>query len=169
MRGKTTSMSLISEFKEFINRGNVMDMAVGVIIGGAFTTVVTSLTSNIIDPLIKLATGSAEVPSFLAIAVPGTDVAIDFSAFISAVINFLIVAAVVFVIVKAFNKAQNLGAGLTEGITKKLTGKDGEEVEVEMLPPVCPFCLEEVKEGATRCPHCAGELPEPAAPTPKVA
>ena len=57
-------MSLISEFKEYINRGNVMDMAVGVIIGGAFTGVVTSLTSNIIDPVIKLATGSAEVPSF---------------------------------------------------------------------------------------------------------
>ena len=162
-------MGLISEFKEFINRGNVLDMAVGVIIGGAFTGVVTSFTSNIIDPVIKLATGSAEVPSFLAIAVPGTDVSIDFSAFISAVINFLIVAAVVFAIVKAFNKAQNLGAGLTKGITKKVLKKDGEEVEVEMLPPTCPFCLEEVKEGATRCPHCAGEFAEPAAPAPKEA
>lgn len=103
----------------------------------------------------------------LTIPVPGTESGIDFSAFISAIINFLIVAVVVFVIVKAFNQAQSLGSGLAKGLMSKIVGKDGEEVEVEMVPPTCPFCLEEVKEGATRCPHCAGELPAPAAPTPK--
>ena len=160
-------MSLVSEFKDFINRGNVMDMAVGVIIGGAFTSIVTSLTNDIINPLIKLVSGSGTEISGLTIPVPGTENGIDFSSFISAIINFLIVAIVVFFIVKAFNKAQNLGSGLTKGLTSKVLGKDGEEIEIEMVPPTCPFCLEEVKEGATRCPHCSGEFPEPAAPTPK--
>ena len=74
-----------------------------------------------------------------------------------------------FAVVKAFNKAQNLGGDLSKGLISKVAGKDGEEVEIEMLPPTCPFCLEEIKEGAIRCPHCAGALPEPAAPKPKEA
>lgn len=160
-------MSLVSEFKEFINRGNVMDMAVGVIIGGAFTSIVTSLTNDIINPLIKLVTGGGTEVAGLTIPVPGTENGIDFSAFISAVINFLIVALVVFFIVKAFNQAQSIGPGLAKGLVGKATGKDGEVVEVEMVPLACPFCLEEVKEGATRCPHCAGEFEAPAVPTPK--
>ena len=144
---------LLNEFKDFINRGNVMDLAVGVIIGGAFTSIVTALTQNIINPLIAvIAGGGADQISGLVI--PGTD--IDFGAFISACINFLIVAAVVFFLVKAVNNLQNVG-------TKVLGKKDG--VETVEKPPVCPFCLEEVKAGATRCPHCAGELPEPAKPT----
>ena len=75
-------MSLISEFKDFINRGNVMDMAVGVIIGGAFTSIVTSLTNDIINPLIKLVTGGGTEVAGLTIPVPGTENGIDFSAFI---------------------------------------------------------------------------------------
>ena len=106
---------LLKEFQEFINRGNVMDMAIGVIIGGAFTAIVTSLTDNIIT-----------------------------------VINFLIVAAIVFAMVKALNKAQDLG--------NKLAHKQPEE---EPAPaPVCPFCLEEVNPGATKCCHCGSELPK---------
>lgn len=168
-------MSLVSEFKEFINRGNVMDMAVGVVVGSAFTAIVASLTSDIVEPAIKLITGGGTEISGLTIPVPGTDNGIDFSAFLSAIINFLIVAFVLFLVVKAFNKAQNLGGDLTKGLTKtvltKVVGKDGveEEVEVEMAPPTCPFCLEEIKEGATRCPHCAGALPEPAKPRAKEA
>ena len=145
---------LLEEFKTFIARGNVMDLAIGVIIGGAFTSIVTSLTDDIINPLISvIAGGGADAVSGLV--VPGTD--IDFGSFISAIINFLIVAAVVFALVKAINQAQNLGA--------KVTGH-GKEKAPEEKPPTCPFCLEEVKAGATRCPHCAGELPAPAAPTP---
>ena len=169
-------MSFVSEFKEFINRGNVMDMAVGVVVGGAFTAIVTSLTTNIIDPLIKFVTGGGGTEiSGLVIPVPGSDTGIDFGAFISAIINFLIVAFVLFLVLKAFNKAQNLGGDLTKGLANtvmtKVIGEDGveKEVEVEMVPPTCPFCLEEIKEGATRCPHCAGALPEPAKPTPKEA
>lgn len=138
----------LAEFKEFINRGNVMDLAVGVIIGGAFTSIVTALTTNIINPLISvIAGGGADTISGLV--VPGTD--IDFGAFISACINFLIVTFMVFVLVKAVNKAQNIGV--------KLMGK---EEEAPAAAPTCPFCLEEVKEGAMRCPHCAGQFDAPA-------
>lgn len=162
-------MSLVSEFKEFINRGNVMDMAVGVVVGSAFTGVVTSLTSNVVQPLIDFATGSTNGIPNMSVTVPGTTITFEFSAFISAVINFLLVAIVVFLVVKAFNKAQSLGGDLAKGFVGKIVGADGLEVEVEMAPPTCPFCLEEIKEGATRCPHCTGELPEPAKPTPKEA
>ena len=102
--------NLLAEFKEFINRGNVIDMAVGIIIGAAFTAIVTSLTDNIINPFIKLITGGngTEVAG-LTIPVPGTENGIDFGAFISAIINFLIVAFVVFMMVKAFNKMKDGG------------------------------------------------------------
>ncbi len=149
-------MKIIKEFREFINRGNVMDMAVGVIIGAAFTAIITSLTNDIINPFIKLITGGqgTEVAG-LTIPVPGTENGIDFGAFISAIINFLIVAWVVFIMVKAFNKMKDQGS--------KIRGKNGEALEEKA--PTCPYCLEEVLEGATRCPHCAAELPAPAEPT----
>jgi large conductance mechanosensitive channel len=135
----------MSEFKEFIARGNVMDMAVGVIIGGAFTAIVSSLTDNIINPLITFITGGG-IDMSGALVVPGTS--IDFGAFISAIINFLIVALVVFALVKALNKMQ--------AATDKL-GKKGTETEAAPAP-TCPYCLEEVKEGATKCSHCGSAL-----------
>lgn len=147
-------MGFLKEFKEFINKGNAMDMAVGVIIGGAFTAIVTSLTTDILNPVIKLVTGGgADQISGLAIPVGGGEY-IDFSSFISAIINFLIIAFVVFCIVKALNNMQNLG----KKAGGKLLGKDGQPVEEEKPAPTCPYCLEEVKEGATRCPHCAGDI-----------
>jgi large conductance mechanosensitive channel len=131
----------MDEFKQFIAKGNVMDMAVGVIIGGAFTAIVSSLTDDIINPLITTLTGGgADMAGSLVIA------GMDFGAFISAVINFLIVAFIVFNIVKAMNKFQAV-AGLNT------------PAEEPAPVPVCPSCLEEVKEGATRCPHCGGEIP----------
>ncbi len=138
----------LSEFKEFINRGNVMDLAIAVIIGGAFTSIVTALTNNIINPLISVVAGGG-AGTISGLVVPGTD--IDFGAFISACINFLIVAFVVFLLVKAVNHAQAVG--------EKLAGKKAEEPKAA---PTCPFCLEEVKEGATRCPHCSGAFDAPA-------
>ena len=134
-----------TEFKEFVSRGNVMDMAVGVIIGGAFTGIVTSLTDNIINPLITFLTGGGTEISGLV--VPGTK--IDFGAFISSVINFLIVALIVFILVKSVNRLSEATAKLTHA----------QEQEEAAAAPVCPHCLEEVKAGATRCPHCGGELP----------
>ena len=142
-------MGFLKEFKDFINRGNVMDMAVGIIIGAALTAIVTSLTNDIINPFLKLITGGNGTQISGLVIPVGGDSYIDFGAFISACINFLIVAFVVFLLVKAVNKAQNLG--------EKLTGKE----EAPAAVPTCPFCLEEVKEGATRCPHCAGQFDAP--------
>ena len=133
-------MSYMDEFKQFIAKGNVMDMAVGVVVGGAFTNIVNSLVDNIINPLIPLITGGN-----------GTEVGglnfngIDLGAFISAIINFLIIAFIVFNVVKAINKMQDMA-------------KKDEPAEEAAPAPVCPHCLEEVKEGATRCPHCGGEI-----------
>ena len=144
--------SFMSEFKEFISRGNVMDMAVGIIIGGAFTAIVTSLVSNIIQPFITLITGGKGADVGGLVIYVNENASIDFGAFISAIINFLIIALVVFFLIKGVNTLQKAG--------QKLSGKE-EEAEVE--PLTCPFCLKEIKEGATRCPHCAGEFAEPAA------
>lgn len=135
-------MSFIKEFKDFINQGDVMDMAVGIIIGGALTAIVTSLTSDIINPLINFITGgNGEIGGLV---VPGTE--IDFGAFISACINFLIIALIVFCLVKGVNKMRSVG-------------RKKEEATPEAS---CPFCLEVVNIGATRCPHCAGQFDEPA-------
>ena len=148
---------LIQEFKEFIDKGNAMDMAVGVVIGGAFTAIVTALTTDIINPLITLLSGGAVGED--GVAIPLTIAGFNIGGIISAIINFLIIALVVFLMVKSFNSMKNAGQNLVK--------KDEEgEAEPEMNPPACPFCLEEVKEGATRCPHCAGVFEEPAMPTP---
>ncbi|MBQ9042707.1 MAG: large conductance mechanosensitive channel protein MscL [Eggerthellaceae bacterium] len=148
--------SLAEEFKEFIDNGNAMDMAVGVIIGGAFTAIVTSLTTDLINPLITLLSGG--VAGEDGVAIPLTIAGFNIGNFISAIINFLIIAIIVFLLIKALNGAKS-AAG-------KIGKKDEGEAEPEMNPPTCPFCLEEVKEGATRCPHCAGAFDKPAEPTP---
>ena len=132
-------MSYMDEFKAFIAKGNVMDMAVGVIIGGAFTGIVTALTDDVINPLITTITGGgADMAGSMVV------LGMDFGAFLSAVINFLIVAFIVFNLVKAVN-------AFKETLIK-------EEAVEEAAAPVCPSCLEEVKEGATRCPHCTSQL-----------
>ena len=106
---------LIGEFKEFISKGNVMNLAVGVIIGAAFQNIVTALTSSFINPLIALVTGGCETdPETGAIKVIGgqftvNGVAFDYGTFISAVVNFLIMALILFIMVKAVNKAMSIG------------------------------------------------------------
>lgn len=134
-------MKLISEFKEFISRGSVMDMAVGIIIGAAFTAIVTSFVSDIVQPFIVLITGGGTGVSGLVIPVAGTPNGIDFGAFISAIINFLIIALVVFLLIKGINKLHNAGGAIAKKVNKR-----GEEVITK--EPMCPFCLEEVNEGS---------------------
>ena len=142
-------MSFMSEFKEFINKGNVMDMAVGIIVGGAFTSIVTSLTEEIINPLITLISGgNGTSMGALNIAITDT-VSLNFGNFIGAIINFLIIALVVFCMVKAMNNMRNAG--------EKLSHKEKAEAE-ETPAPTCPYCLEEIKEGAKRCPHCQSDI-----------
>ena len=129
-----------SEFKEFILRGNVLNLAVGVIIGAAFQNIVTSLTTNILSPIIGLFTGQ----NFdnLELNILGTQ--LKYGAFITSVINFIIMAFVVFVIVKLVNKVMS--------INKK--PKEAEEPTTRK----CPYCTTEISVNATRCPACTSIL-----------
>ena len=121
---------MIKEFKEFISKGNVMDMAVGVIIGGAFAKIVDALTSSFIQPLLNLI-GGAEVQGTIPLGKTGQ--ALNYGAFITAVINFLIIALVLFIMVKAVNTAQKKSVERLEKLAKK-TGKTVEEVKQEENP-----------------------------------
>lgn len=91
----------VSEFKEFISRGNVLDMAVGVVIGGAFTAIVTALVDNIITPLIGVLVGGLD---FTGLSVKVGEATIGYGAFIQEVINFLLISFVIFCVIRSFNK-----------------------------------------------------------------
>lgn len=146
----------LEEFKEFINQGNVVDLAVAVVIGTAFTAIVNSVVNDLIMPIVSAFIGGIDFSSLkLTIPLGAGDSAITYGNFISAVIQFLIIALVVFLIVKALGKARTIAT----------RGKTAEQKEA----PRCPYCLEEVAEGATRCPHCTAHLPEPARATIKPA
>lgn len=133
--------NLASEFKEFILRGNVVSLAVAVIIGAAFTNIVTAVTESIIMPLIAAFGGQ---PDFSEIGFRINDSLFTVGLLINAIINFLIVAAVVFfVIVKPMN-------ALMERSRK-------EEPEAETLKK-CPYCVTDIAIDATRCPNCTSEL-----------
>jgi large conductance mechanosensitive channel len=145
---------LIAEFKEFIMRGNVMDLAVGVIIGGAFGAIVTGLVDNIIKPLIN-SIGGSEVAGSIVLPWVNTEgmdeealaaVSINYGAFISAIINFLIIALIIFILVKAINKAMTVGK------------KEEEPVEEEPTTKTCPYCKSEIDIEATKCPHCTSDV-----------
>ncbi|MBR6223095.1 MAG: large conductance mechanosensitive channel protein MscL [Lachnospiraceae bacterium] len=141
----------LEEFKEFALKGNVMDMAIGVIIGAAFGNIVTALTDSFITPLIGLITGGAkkdpETGQILVAAGSFSvgDVEFNYGAFLSAVINFLIIALILFCLLKAVNKMMTIG--------KK------KEEEAAPLTRKCPFCLEEIPIKATKCSHCTSEVP----------
>lgn len=121
---------MFKEFKEFISKGNVMDLAVGVIIGGAFAKIVDALTSSFIQPLLNLI-GGAEVQGTIPLG--NTGQALNYGAFITAVINFLIIALVLFIMVKAVNTAQKKSVERLEKLAKK-RGKTVEEVKQEENP-----------------------------------
>lgn len=134
----------MNEFKEFISRGNVMDMAVGIIIGGAFTSIVSSLVEDIINPFLGLFGGM----NFdkLHVKLLG-EVTLNYGKFITAVINFLIMALIVFIIIKTLNTA-----------AAKLAPKQKEEVKA--TTKICPYCKSEIAIDASRCPHCTSILEE---------
>lgn len=139
----------LNEFKEFITKGNVLDMAVGVIIGAAFKDIVTSLTDNIISPILAIF-GKVDFSSYV-LPLNGEN-AIKYGAFITAVINFLIMAFIIFLLIKGVAAVEKIS---TQGFKKKA------EVEEEPAAPtqkICPFCKSEIAIDATRCPHCTSEL-----------
>ena len=132
--------NFMNEFKKFICRGNVMDMAVGVIIGGAFTAIVTSLVNDVINPLLGIFGGM----NFdqLVWNVNGAEIA--YGKFFTAVINFLIMALIIFVIVRTMNK-------LSDKYSKK-------EEPAAPTTKKCPYCKSDIALDATRCPHCTSQL-----------
>ncbi|MGN0480176.1 MAG: large conductance mechanosensitive channel protein MscL [Lachnospiraceae bacterium] len=135
-----------AEFKKFIARGNVLDMAVGVIIGGAFTAIVTSLNKDIITPLLGIFGGTDFSNLTVTLGSGENAPVLMYGNFITAVINFLITAFVIFCLVKAIN-------GLMDGRKKKK-----EETPAAPTEKECPFCKTKIHIDATRCPHCTSEL-----------
>ena len=130
-------MSFISEFKEFASRGNVMDMAVGVVIGGAFGNIVTSLVDDVIGPVIGMICGGIDF-SGLSIKVGSAQLMVG--NFIQAIINFLIIALCIFSVIKAINKLKKPAP--EEAPTTK----------------VCPFCKSEINIEATKCAFCGSAV-----------
>lgn len=147
----------IAEFKEFALKGNMMDLAIGMIIGAAFTAIVGSLVNDIINPFLGLFTGHIDF-SNLFIALDGNEYAtleaaesagaavIKYGSFISNVINFIIMALVVFLIVKFINKMRN-------GLVHK-----PEEAPAAPTTKTCQYCQSEISIKATRCPNCTSQL-----------
>lgn len=136
---------MIREFKEFALRGNVMDLAVGMIIGAAFQAIVKSLVHDVISPVIGLFANTDL--SYLVLTVG--EVEIRYGAFLTAVINFVIMAAIIFLLVKGMNTLANIG-------------KKKETEEAAQAPAVkqCPYCKSEIAVDALRCPHCTSILEE---------
>ena len=129
----------IEEFKAFALRGNVMDMAIGVIIGGAFSGLVTSLTDCFINPLIGCI-GGAEVQGKIHLL---GDQYIDYGSFITAVINFIIMAFIIFLLMKGIKKLLSLGK--KEEVAAPLTRK-------------CPYCYGDIDVKATKCMYCTSDV-----------
>ncbi len=151
---KEKGKGFISEFKAFVLRGNVMDLAVGVIIGAAFGSIVTALTDDFINPLIA-SIGGVEVAGMIKLpwvdytgldTEAATALSLNYGHFITAIINFLIMALCIFLMVKAVNKLMNIG-------------KKPEE-EAAPTTKTCPFCKSEIAIEATKCPCCTSDLPE---------
>lgn len=133
---------MLKEFRDFALKGNVLDMAVGIIIGVAFGAIVTSLVSDILMPPIGMLLGGMDF-SALAWDLTGTGAAtIKYGAFINAVLNFIIVAFVMFMLVRVFTRMKR----------KK------EEAPGEPTTKECPFCRSAIAIAATRCPHCTSQL-----------
>ena len=133
----------LQEFKDFALRGNVMDLAIGVIIGAAFQSIIKSLVDDIISPLIGLIANM----DLSALSFQILDVPIRYGAFLTAVINFIIMAFAIFLLVKGMNVLASLGRRNKEAEPEAPTTRE------------CPYCFSEITIKATRCPHCTSELP----------
>lgn len=137
--------NFFSEFKEFISKGSVIDLAVGIIIGAAFTAIVNSLVNDIIMPLISLITGGIDFTRWnIPLTSAGEEGAVlAIGTFIAAILNFIIVALVIFLMVKAVNSIR----------------RDKEEAPAAPTTKKCPFCLSEIPIEATKCAHCTSDIP----------
>lgn len=136
-------MAFFNEFKKFISRGNVIDLAVGVIIGGAFTGIVTSLNDDIITPILGMFGGVDFSNLTVTLGLSENAPILTYGNFITAVINFLITALVVFCMIKSINK-----------VAEKVKPKEEEEKTTKK----CPYCKTEIAIDAVKCPHCTSDL-----------
>jgi|FLYN01.1.fsa_nt_gi large conductance mechanosensitive channel len=155
---------MIAEFRKFIMRGNVLDLAVGIIIGAAFTSIVNSLVNDVIMPPIGLVLGGVDFSNMYILLKPGPEapgpyaslaeaqaagaVTLNIGLFINAVIQFLIVAFVVFLIVRSFNE-------MMERVQRRAATPE------DPATKACPYCLSVIPVKATRCPNCTSQLEEP--------
>ncbi len=144
-------MSFIKEFKEFAVKGNAIDMAVGIVIGAAFTTIVKSIVDDVIMPLVGMLTGGVDFSNLfinlsdknvktLVEAKEAGVATINYGLLINSLIAFLIVAFVLFLVVRSINKLKR------------------KEPEVTSDSKLCPFCKTEVKAAATKCPACTSGI-----------
>ncbi len=137
-----------NEFKKFIMRGNVMDMAVGVIVGGAFTSIVTSLNQDILTPILGIFGGTDFSNLMVTLGTGENAPQLRYGSFITAVINFLITAFVIFCLVKFLN-----------ALGDKFIKKEEEEKKAPTTK-ICPYCKSTIAIEAVRCPHCTSSLEE---------
>jgi len=143
----------VAEFKEFISRGNVMDMAVGVIIGGAFQGIIKSLVDDVVMPVLSVITGGTDFSAWKITLVEAVSeeipaVTLNYGNFINAIINFLLMALVIFTVVRTMNK-----------LNEKLHPKK-EEAPAAPTTKKCPYCLSEIPIEAVKCAHCTSDQPE---------
>jgi large conductance mechanosensitive channel len=147
--------SFTQEFRQFIMRGNVMDMAVGVIIGGAFQSIISSLVNDIIMPVLGKITGGLNFDNyFLALdgkkyttlqaAKDAGAATLNYGTFITVVINFILMALVIFLLIRSLNK-----------VSERFEHK---KEEAPKTVKICPYCKSEIPLEATRCPHCTSQL-----------
>lgn len=164
---------MLKEFKEFATKGNVMDLAIGVIIGGGFQKIVNSLVNDIIVPFISIFTGKIDFNDMMFTI---GDTSIKYGSFITNVINFLIIAFSVFLMVRyinKFNKAlEEKAKGMADDINKKLEKqpkffkkfrKNKKKQDTPAPIPtekICPYCFSSINIKASRCPHCTSILEE---------
>ena len=162
---------MLKEFKEFALKGNVMDLAVGVVIGGAFQKIVTSLVEDIIMPCISIITGKVDFSDMMFTI---GNASIKYGNFITTIVNFLIISFSIFLVVKYMNKLHELNKikdfnkdlnKIVDKIDKRGKFRKKECVAEEPTPKepetkICPYCLSEIKYKATRCPNCTSDLTE---------
>lgn len=158
---------LLKDFKEFAFKGNVLDLAVGVVIGGAFTAIVTSLVNDIITPVLGLISGGKDFSSlYIALDGKGTEdplalaqetgrAVMTYGNFIQAIINFILIAIVLFLVIKLIKSADIKAK--KEAVAAAEAAKIAEE-EAKAKVKICPYCCSEINVEAKRCPHCTSEL-----------
>ena len=139
-KAKGKAKSTFAEFKDFALKGNIMDLAIGMVMGAAFTAIVTALVDNVFSPLIGALTSGINLAD-LSVTVGGVEFV--YGAVINAIVSFLIIAIVMFIIVKALAKANR---------------KDKEEEAA--TTKTCPYCKSDIAIDATRCPHCTSQIEE---------